>query len=224
MQNDFRSKSVRDVTDPGQAAALLEPKTLRFLAPFVGDGSTADEAARALGVSLTTLLYQVRRLTGDGLLEVAGEVRRSGKRVTLYRAPAEVFFVPFSASPFAQPEELLLRDYEPLHRQLLASFLSAAMQILGAASVHEFGLLIFVSEGGQLTVRHGPHPSKAIPADPMSPDAPAILNQWDDGLRLDFADAKAFQRDLQALLENYQNKGGSGTYIAHVGLAPLSES
>lgn len=151
-------------------------------------------------------------------------MRRSGERVTLYRAPAEVFFVPFSASPFAQPEELLLRDYEPLHRQLLASFLEAAMQLLGAASVHEFGLLVALADSGQLTVRHGPHPSKALPADLMTKDAPAILNLWDGGLKLDFADAKAFQRDLHTLLETYQKKDGSGTYIAHVGLAPLRES
>lgn len=220
MQGNFCSKSVFDVTEPGQATTLLEPKTLRFLAPFVGPGSTADEAAKALGVSLTTLLYQVRRLVKAELLEDAGEVRRSGKRVTRYRAPAELFFVPFSASPFAQPEELLLHDYEPLHRELLASFLGAAMQLLGAASVHEFGLLVSLTGSGQLTVRHGPHPLRALPADPTSPDAPAILNLWDDGLKLDFADAKAFQHDLRVLLETYQKKDGGGTYIAHVGLAP----
>lgn len=224
MRSSFRSKSVRNVTEPGQAAALLEPKTLRFLTPFVGEGRTADEAARALNVRLTTLTYQLRRLLRAGLLEAADTVRRSGKRVVLYRASAEVFFVPFSASPFTRPEELLLSDYDPLHRQLLASFLGAAMQILGAASVHDFGLIVAPAESGQLAVRHGPHPSKALPADPLAPDAPAILNLWNDGLKLDFADAKALQRDLQALLAAYQKKGGSGTYIAHVGLAPLSES
>lgn len=224
MRSNFRTNSVQDVTEPEQAARLLEPKTLRYLTAFVGEGRTADEAARALGVSLTTLTYQLRRLMKAGLLGAAGTVRRSGKRVVLYRAPAEVFFVPFSASPFTQPEELLLSDYEPLHRQLLASFLGAAMQILGAASVHDFGLIVAPAENGQLAVRHGPHPSKALPADPLAPDAPAILNLWDDGLKLGFADAKALQRDLKALLEDYQRRGGSGTYIAHVGLAPLRES
>lgn len=221
MRSDFRANSVWDVAEPEQAARLLEPKTLRFLSPFVGEGRTADEAARALGVSLTTLLYQVRRLVDARLLAAAGKVRRSGKRVTLYRTPAEAFFVPFSASPFDRPEALLLKDYDPLHRQLLASFLGAAMQILGSASVHEFGLLVALADNGQLIVRHGPHPSKTLPADPLAPDAPAILNVWDDGLKLSFADAKALQRDLSALLEAYRRKGGSGTYIAHVGLAPL---
>jgi hypothetical protein len=220
MKQKIRSREWLEVKDKERASVLLEGKTLRFLVPFVGRESSADDAAKQLNVSLTTLAYQLKRLQTYGLLELTREKKRRGSSVKLYRATGDAFFVPFRATPYERPEELLLRDYDPLHRKLLACFLEAAIEFLGMRSVDEFGLRIAL-EGEALNVHHAPNPKRTLDIDPTKADAPAILNQWEE-LKLDFEDAKALQRDMATLLERYRNKSGGGAYLAHVGLAPLN--
>jgi DNA-binding transcriptional ArsR family regulator len=153
MKSKIRSREWCEIKDKEQAGVLLEDKTLRFLTPFVGRESSADEAAKDLGVSLTTLMYQLKRLQDYGLLEQTSEKKRRGSNIKLYRAVGDAFFIPFQATPYERPEELLLRDYDPLHRKLLACFLEAAIEFLGMRSVDEFGLRISL-EDGELSVRH----------------------------------------------------------------------
>jgi hypothetical protein len=218
MRNNFRSREILVIDDPERGAALLEEKTLRFLAPFVGCERGAIEVAQELGVSLTTLLYQIKRLVNLDLLEATGRKPRRGSSVTLYRALSDAFFVPFRATPFERPEELLLRDYDPLHRQLLAGFLEAAIEMLGAGSVDAFGLIVSPRDGA-LEVRHGPAPGVGLKVNPLADQAPAMLNRWAE-LRLSFDEAKSLQCDLDALIERYGG-GSGGSYLVHVGIAPI---
>jgi DNA-binding transcriptional ArsR family regulator len=221
MKSKVRNREWYEIKDKDQASVLLEDKTLRFLAPFMKQECSADEAAKQLGVSLTTLMYQLKRLQEYGLLEQTSQKKRRGSSIKLYRATGDAFFIPFRATPYERPEELLLRDYDPLHRKLLACFLEAAIEFLGMRLVDEFGLRVTL-ENTELSVRHAPNPKRTLNVDPTKADAPAILNQWET-LELNFEDAKALQRDMVTLLKTYRNKSG-GSYIAHVGLAPIQSS
>jgi hypothetical protein len=218
MKQNLRTREWLEITDVKQAAILLEGKTLQFLTPFVGVECSADEAAALLKVNLNTLLYQIKRLRKFKLLQLVRTKRRRGSSIKFYRASANTFFVPFPVTPYAQPEDLLLREYEPLHRRLLAGFIEAGIEFVGIRSVNDFGLSVQLGQGG-LCVNHGPNPRLGLTVNPAVPDAPAILNQWED-LKLNFEDAKVLQREMMTLLERYRAKSGSGTYLAHVGLSP----
>jgi Helix-turn-helix domain len=220
MLKSFRSRNVLELNDLERAAALLDPNTLRFLGPFIGRTCSADQIARELGISLNTLLYQIKRLCNLGFLELVEELPRRGRGIKRYRASADMFFVPFEATPFATPEDMLLREYEPLYRQILAGFLQAAMQMVNLKAAHDIGLCVSRDEAGLVRVQHGMHPSRPLKLNPLESHAPAILIDWEDQLHLDFEDAKAMQLEMLELLERYRTKDGSGTYIAHVALAP----
>ena len=220
MFYQFRSREVLELHDPKRAAALLEPNTLRYLEPFIGCDRAADQVAQDMGVSLTTLLYQIKRLLQLGFLEVCQEQPRRGRSIKRYRAVAEIFFVPFDATHFATPADMLIREYEPLYKKFLEHFLEAAMQMVNLKTAKEIGISVSQNEDGKLVVRHGPHPLRPIDINPLEPSAPAILSLWEDQLRLDFTDAKALQLELYELLERYRQKDGGGAYIAHVALAP----
>jgi hypothetical protein len=220
MKRNLRTREWLEITDTKQAAVLLEDKTLQFLTPFVGGERSADDAAALLNVNLNTLLYQIKRLRKFKLLQLVRTQKRRGSSIKMYRASADTFFVPFPVTPYAQPEDLLLREYEPLQRRLLAGFLEAGIAFVGIRSVNDFGLNVQLGQGG-LCVNHGPNPRLGLTINPAVPDAPAILNQWHD-LKLDFEDAKTLQREMMMLLERYRAKSGSGTYLAHVGLVPTN--
>jgi len=220
MLKSFRSSHLLEVNDPVQAAALLEPNTLRFLTPFMGQRCSADQVAREMDLSLNTLLYQIKRLIKLGFLEQVEEISRSGRSIKLYRASADLFFIPFQATPFSTPEDMLLREYEPLYRTFLAAFIEAALQMVNLTALHDIGLCVSRDEEGRMCVQHGAHPLRELNVNPLEPQAPAILIRWEEQLRLDFEDAKAMQLELFELLERYRAKEGSGTYIAHIALAP----
>ncbi len=223
MLKRFRSSHLLEVNDPIQAAVLLEPNTLRFLAPFMGQPCSADSVARALDISLNTLLYQIKRLIKLGFLEQVAEIPRSGRGIKRYQASADMFFIPFQATPFATPEDMLLHEYQPLYRTFLAAFIEAAMQMVNLNAMHDIGICVSRDEEGRLCVEHGTHPLRELHVNPLEPQAPAILVLWEDQLRLDFEDAKAMQLELFELLERYRSKEGSGTYIAHIALAPAKK-
>ena len=221
MLKGFRTSQVQEITDSSQASVLLEPDTLRYLSPFIARTRSADEVAREMGISLNTLLYQIKRLIALGFLTIHEEIPRGGRGIKRYRAVAEAFFIPFEFTHFATPEDMLLREYAPLYRQFLANFLQAAMPMVNLKTARDIGMCVSRDEDGQVSVRHGPHPLRPISLNPFEPNAPAILLDWDEGLHLDFEDAKAMQLELSGVMERYRAKDGSGTYIAHVALAPV---
>lgn len=218
MEQNFCTRELLEISDTKQATVLLEDKTLWFLAPFAGTERSADEAAALLKVNLNTLLYQIKRLQKFKLLQLVRTRQRRGSSIKVYRASADAFFIPFPMTPYEHPEDLLLREYKPLHRKLVANFLAAGLEWAGRYSVDDFGLMIKLEQNA-FTVKHGPNPSKPFMLNPSALQAPALVNDWQN-LTLDFEDAKALQREMTLLLERYLAKNGSGTYLAHVALAP----
>jgi hypothetical protein len=220
MHKDFRTRDVLELHDPELAAVLLEATTLRYLEPFMGQSRSADEVAKEMNISLNTLLYQIKRLTQLGFLELSSQTPRRGRAIKRYCAVAKAFFIPFDATHFDTFSDLLLHEYKPLYLRFIEGFLNAAIQMVNQNAGQDFGMNVS-KEDGRLTVRHGTHPLRSVHVNPLHPQAPAIILLWEDQLRLDFESAKTMQAELFELFEKYRTQDGSGSYIAHIALAPI---
>ena len=107
------------MTDPAQALVLSDPHSLKFLAPFVGRERSASHAASELEVSLHRMIYWVKRLQVIGLIHPSSITGRTRN----YRAVADAFFVPFSATNAETGEQLLERWNRPWHDIFVTNFL-----------------------------------------------------------------------------------------------------
>ncbi|GGM15878.1 hypothetical protein [Deinococcus aerophilus] len=97
---------------PEQGRLLSDPVALRHLKPFIGRTLGAGAAAREAGVTVERMLYRVRQFVRVGLLRPAGEERRAGRPVRLFRAPGGLR-VPFALTPFADLEAQVARHSRP---------------------------------------------------------------------------------------------------------------
>lgn len=204
------------IRDAGQASLLLDPRTRRWLEPFLGRATTVGEAAAELGDKPNTVLKRVQRLLRAGLLEVVEHVPRRGRPLVRYRTSADVFFVPFEASSAATPEEALAQRERAPERLLRRNVVRARRETLGA-----WGTRIYRDARGRLQVQMAVRPDENVTM--LDPSAPAVLSAWRDRVYLDYADAKALQRELFDLLLRYQGKRGPQRYVVHLGLAPVLE-
>lgn len=203
------------VRDPQRARLLLDARTRRQLAPFLGAAASVGEAARARNEKPNTVLRRVRRLLDAGLLEVAETVPRRGRPIRRYRAVAEVFFVPFEASAADDLESALAEREAWVERLLRRAVVRARREALGV-----WGTRIYADERGRVQVQMAVRPD--ADASTLDPGGPAVLSAWRDDLELDYSDAKALQRELYELLLRYQRKRGGQRYVVHLGLAPVS--
>lgn len=213
---DLEAARVRVVTDEAAARALVRPSGLRRLEPFLGPPRSVLEVANATGERPNTVLRRVQRLQALSLLEVADERPRAGRAVRRYRATADVFFVPFEATGAADLEGALAeRDayWESLLRRHVVRARSEAMGT--------WGTRIYRDARGRVQVQTAVSP--AANASMLDAEMPAALSAWRDQVWLDHADAKAFQRELYALLQRYQRERGAQRYVVHVGLAAILE-
>ncbi len=101
-----------NVSTPQQARLLSDVAALRHLEPFIGRTLGASAAAQQAGVSVERMLYRVQQFLKTGLLEQAGEEKRAGRPVKLYRAPGGLR-VPFALTPFADLEAQAARHSRP---------------------------------------------------------------------------------------------------------------
>ncbi len=202
------------ITDPTAARALLDPSTVRHLAPFLGSELSVSEAAEISGEKPNTVLSRVRRFVTLGLLEVSREVPRAGRPIKLYTAVADVFFVPFEASE-AESLEAALAERERYVEDLLRhNVVRGRLEALG-----NWGTRVYKDERGRLQVQTAVTPDANVTM--LDPGAPAVLSAWRDAVMLDYEDAKALQRQLYELLLRYLRYDGSQRYVVHVGMAPV---
>ena len=223
MLETFSSRPRRElrVETPEAARRLLEPATLKVLSPFVGRSRAASEVARELRVPLNTLLYQLNRLLEVGLIEVVGEVRRAGRAMKRYQAVADTFLLPYAVTPAETPEVLLAQEHAPRQAKLIQGLVRAAYNELGARGERVWGVRVGL-EGGRLTVRNaiGPESSWNF----LGASAPALVDLWAEDVTLDFAEAKALQKELCDLFGRYRAKKGQQSYIVRLGMAPLGNT
>ncbi|HEX7000722.1 MAG TPA: hypothetical protein VF164_03415 [Trueperaceae bacterium] len=202
------------VTDPAAARALLDPSTVRHLAPFLGSELSVSEAAEITGEKPNTVLSRVRRFVALGLLEVSREVPRAGRPIKLYTAVADVFFVPFEASEAESLESALAERERYVEDLLRHNVVRGRLEALG-----NWGTRVYRDERGRLQVQTAVTPDTNVTM--LDPGAPAVLSAWRDAVMLDYEDAKELQRELYELLLRYLRYDGSQRYVVHVGMAPV---
>jgi len=183
--------SAFEVTEPKAAAALADPMLRRIVASFVRETRSVGEVSEATGINLKRLHHHVVRLCRLGLLTVAGERRRRGRAVKLYRSRAPAFLVPHEAAPELFSEGLA-RD---LRRSLHADALRSGD-----------GMLLSVDRHGTLQLR----------LVGKNPKYPSGAEMW-SVLRLQAAEADALRRELRAVLERHAaSASGLGKpYLVH---------
>lgn len=209
-----RGAKVAVITEPGAAKALIDPTTLHRLAPFIGRALTVTQAAAASGEKANTTLKRVRRFLELGLLEVDDELARAGRPMRLYRAAADVFFLPFEATRADSLEAALAERDRYAETLLRRNVVQARLDTMGT-----WGTRIYRDVRGRLQVQTALTPNSNVTS--LDTDAPAVLSAWRDSLMLDFDDAKQLQREMFALLQRYLMKEGAQRYVVHLGMAPV---
>lgn len=209
--------SVVVITDPDAAASLMDPETLRHLAPFIGTEKSVAKAAEESGERPNTTLKRVRRFLDLGLVKVTREVPRAGRAIKLYRSVAQVYFVPFEATG-AESLEAGMAERDGYYERLLRrNVVRARLDTIG-----NWGTRIYRDRRGRLQVQTAVTPDVNVTS--LDKSAPAVLSAWRDGVMLEFEDAKALQAELFATLQRYLRKSGPQRYVVHVAMAPLLET
>ena len=208
------SPRILSVHNPEVAAILTHPHTLRQLEPFLARENTVKGAAEETGEKPNTVLSRVRRFLKLELLEVAREESRRGRAVKVYRSTADGFFVPFEATS-AESLEAALAERDAYWQELLRHNVVRAR----LEKVETYGTRIYRDPRGRLQVQMAVTPEQNTTT--LAPDDPAVLSAWRDAVYLDFADAKALQREMFDLLKRYQQPRGAQRYIVRLGLAPI---
>jgi DNA-binding transcriptional ArsR family regulator len=204
----------REVRDEEAARWLLRPASVRQIEPFLGVASSVSEAAEATGEKPNTVLRRVQRLRRLGLLEVAETIARRGRPIRRYRTTAEVFFVPFEATGADTLESVMAEREAYWERLLRRNVVRARLEAMGT-----WGTRIYRDVRGRLQVQTAVAPDENVTL--LDPELPAALSAWRDRIELDFADAKALQRELFELVLKYGRRRGAQRYVVHVGLAPV---
>ena len=214
---EAESPSLQSITDAAAADLLMNPYTLRQLAPFLGRECTVTQAARETQEKPNTVLSRVRRFVKLNLVKVVREEQRKGRALKVYRSTADIFFVPFEATT-AETLETMLQERDAYWETLLRRGVVRAR----AEDVGTWGTRVYRDASGRLQVQTAVTPSQNYTL--LDPDRPAVLSAWRDSVYLDFADAKALQREMFDLLKRYHQKAGAQRYIVRLGMAPLEPS
>lgn len=208
------------VADLEAAGVLMHGRAQRVLVPFMTRECSVGEVALETGISTQSAGYWVRRLETLGLLHVTRTRPRRGRPSRLYRAAAGGFFVPFELTRSSTLEALFVEQERPLTERLYRDLVRAG----SAAGDGLRGWGVRLSADGNapcLSFTPDPRTTEDVAAALLEPDAPALWSAW-AALRLDFADAKAFQRELAALVGRYGGKPGAQEYVVRLALAPGS--
>jgi DNA-binding transcriptional ArsR family regulator len=205
------------ISDVALAQMLLEPETLRLLSVFIGQEQTASQAAKAIKVPLTTLMYRIKRLEKAGLLVMTRLERRNGSPIRHYRSVSESFFIPYDFTPFETPEFLLAYQHAPRQKRLEQALVRAGRSQFDIKGRPVFGVCL-VQEGDRLVMRNG------VDIDSnwnfLDATAPAIIDFWAENIYLDFVEAKKLQQEMCELLSRYRNRPGAQNYILRLAMAP----
>jgi hypothetical protein len=200
-----------DIRNPEAVRTLLNHKQRQAFRPFMRQSISISEAATLVGESLNTMLKRVQRWLEYGLLiEATGSAGQSKR----YTAAAESFFVPQGVIARLDLEQLL---------EQLDAFEANVMrrgQLEAALQVDDWGLRFTLGTDQSWDIQ--PARTGMNPWNYKAPDAPAILAET-NVLELEFADAKALQRELIEVVRRYLNRSGDGRYIVRLGMAPLPE-
>ncbi|MBZ9715012.1 hypothetical protein [Deinococcus multiflagellatus] len=204
------SSDVITVTSLDVARCLGQLEQVQLLRLFMGpEGNTVAAAARQLNLPLQTVYRRVKGLLRLQLLFPLREVRRPGRSVQVYRCPARRFFIPRTLVPL---DAYLWEGLEPF----MQAFRSEFQYALEHDPQPVAGMLTGELPGGFLFTFADQH-REPWPA-PNQP-VPAVISLFQT-IRMDYAQARAFNQELQALVERHNQAGGAGTYLLGLFLTP----
>lgn len=217
------------VDDPAAAAFLVEADLRGYVTPFLGAATSVADAARQLGCEFDTVYYRVRRMHSLGIVRVTDQRARAGRAIKHYTTPAEGLFIPFSATPAATLEELLLAGNARLDDQLVHGLVDATWEMID--DPQGWGFRLFRGEHRRVHFDYAP---EGAPDDfdlhrfVLHPGAPALLSAWTT-LHLRRDDAKALQTELYELLQRYlaladASEKPTDAYLTRIAMAPLPRS
>lgn len=229
MEHQDSDRTWRRIDDPNAARLLIDVQQLSYLQPFMAQASSIGQAAEQLDVSNDDMYYRVKRMERLGILEVVREEARAGKAIKYYSVVAGGLFVPFAATPADTLETLLLGTDSAFETNLAKGIVGSFWEII--EDPETWGLRLFKDDRGRLHLDYGPEDAPDdwdLQAFLSEPHYPAIISAWTE-FALSHEDAKALQRKLQALHEEYRAKSthkdppaSSRRYLLRVALAPLS--
>lgn len=199
------------VTDPEMAKVLGDPENLRYIAPFLEHEHTVSDIASEVGTTLSTTYRKIKRYCALGILEVAREQKRKGKAIKVYRAVAAAFFVPLQLGDGA--EEGSARWQAHWEGDFQRGFRYAFEHQLDG-----WGQRLYRRDG-VFTIMLAKGPNEEV--DVLEEGMPALYNRFHDSLHLDFAEAKAFQRELDALFVRYSKQKGQQRYMMRISFVPV---
>ena len=198
------------------AEALADPKTQRFMEPFMARERSVSQAAHELGIATNSLLYRVKKLTALDLLRVVRVEARAGRPIKIYRASSDSFFVPFVLTRAETLEALFLK----LDDYMQGLFYKNAVRALSHAPMN-LGFTFGRSAEGVVKTRLAAGSGELF--DPLKPETPAFLPYWSPELWLDPADAKELVREMISLTRRYHGRSGKQRHILHLAISPVVE-
>lgn len=216
-------KDTWDITDATIAKSLTDVSQLRILTVFIRE-TTLSEAAKKLNIKMTTLLYHVHRWVKLGILEVSREEARKGKALKYYRASSKVFFVPFSLTPSENLKTLLSRVSSPFN-DLFDREMSKVLQDMSNNWLVKISGTQDSEGQNDVNLTLVRADKKELIESTFNVNGPALVSSY-GVIEMDFATAKAFEKDMLDLLKRYtsqQVKNGQ-SYAYHVGLTPVTDT
>jgi len=205
-----------------QAALLSDPVGRAFFYPFLARTRSVKEAADELGCRLDATHYRVRRFLEAGLLRVVGKRPRAGRPIKLYRSVADVIYVPFDLTPFAELEERIRKDVRAEEDRLVTA-LARAVRLSGRE-----GRRLYRRANGELMVDAGSESGRDSDWGELIRTWPAsvpVTERMGGELALTHAEAKTLLLAFRELTERYPVPGADvdddrRTYHFYFGLAP----
>lgn len=210
--------SFHTVTNSDQARLLSDPKSLRFFSPFLASEKTVTRAAKEIECGLHTMLYRVRTFLKAGLLRVTREEKRAGRPVKHYRSNYNAYFIPFSATPYADLEERLREQFGPLTEDLIHG-LAFVLRRVG----HD-GQWLYRDIDGLLSSESGEEARFGLDFDNL---AWPVVYDFRCELYLPREEAKVLQRELRDLYARYlphRQVSPVEKYVLQVALVPQPDS
>lgn len=204
------------VEDPAAVRLILSPDVLGVLEALMLAEHSVSTLAATLGRPLNAVHHRVRRLVAAGLVVETRREARRGRPIGHYRASSGAYFVPYARTPLRSHEEMVGLGEEAFQRRFDRAVVQA-----GAALVRDWqdvGLRVYVDGGGVLedvTPSAEAFDDRAL----LEDGAPALYLHRGTH-RLSAADAKALQRELDALLARYTGRQGERGYLLRLDLAP----
>jgi hypothetical protein len=194
MQYDSRSRQIT-IRDPRAAAVFTRSHLRRILLQFAEQPRSMAEVASALAIDLKQLHHTVTRLCRLGLVEVAEERKRAGRKIKFYRCAGQSYLIPCAVTPAPFSQGLAMELQGAIAREVAAT---------------AEGMVFWLDAHGRVSGRLVPKRGAASPP----------LDSWRI-LRLSASQADALKKELTKVLDRFQSTEGAGgqVYLVHTGMA-----